>query len=305
MENPSVQPAASSAVMRLPKRLSYQRLISILKWIVYPLLILNFFYYLSDDLQTVQHTLDADSSLRKWFNALAPSFDQLAWVLLILVYEIETYWLDDDYDNRLVEGAMLLAKLTFVAFICNTIYTYAFYVSEIPGMLPIEGVRDLCALAGQDLSFYRNVTYTEITAQTCSTIPYSGTLYSYPSDPLVTDAAGRLEDAQLRVIDLIEGIVWLLILGLTELSVRLQERGIYKGALLSVDRRGKQLLYSLLILACIYWGVKGHFVYVWDEALWILSFLVLDNNLSIWRDDLADQDDQADASGALHTEHGS
>ena len=61
---------------------------------------------------------------------------------------------------------------------------------------------------------------------------------------------------------------------------------------MSVDRRGKQLLYTLLVLACIYWGVKGHFVYVWDEALWILSFLVLDNNLSIWRDDLADQDDR-------------
>ena len=51
-------------MLRAPRQLSYQRLISILKWIVYPLLIINFFYYLSDDLQSVQHTLDADSSLR-------------------------------------------------------------------------------------------------------------------------------------------------------------------------------------------------------------------------------------------------
>lgn len=291
-------PAGPSAQENARPRLSMQRTILILKWIVYPLLILNFFYYLSDDLQTIQHTISDESSIRKWLNALAPSLDQLSWVLLIFVYEIETYWLEEDFDNKLVGFLMLAAKIVFVAFICNTIYTYAFYVSELPGMAEIEGITDLCALAGQDLSFYRNVVYTDITAQTCSTIQYSGALYSYPSDPLVTDAAGRIEDAQLRIIDLIEACVWLIILALTELSVRLQDRGIYKGAILTWDKRAKVALYFMLVLACIYWGWKGHFVYVWDEALWILSFLVLDNNLSIWRDELAESDAGTQAAEA-------
>lgn len=271
--------------------ISYQNVILTLKWIVYPLLIINFFYYLNDDLNTVRHTLDGETGLRKWLNALAPSLDQISWIMLIFVYELETYWLDDDFDNRFAEILMLLVKLVFVGFILNTIYAYAYYVAEIDGLKIMEGVNDLCVLAGDNLSFYRNVTYVEITTETCTTIAYNAPLYSYPSDPLVTDAAGRLEDAQLRILDLIEACVWLVILALTELSVRLQERDIYKGAILTWDKRLKVLMYGLLVLACIYWGAKSHYMYIWDEFLWIMSFLVLDNNLSVWRDELeaADQ----------------
>lgn len=267
----------------------------VFKWTVYSLLLVNVVYYAHEDWTVAQHTLTDDASFLKILSAYAASLDVFAWMMLIFIYEVETYWLEDDFDNNIVLGAMTLGKLLFAGLIIQTIYSYSVIVLQIPGTAMIEGAHDICALAGQDLSFVRNLKYTEITPETCGSIAYAGDLYLFSNYPIVTDLAGFRENSFLEIFDLVEAVTWLIILALTELSVRLQSKGHYKGAVVMWDFRLRVIGYLILLLVSIYWGVKGHFVYVWDELLWITSFIALENNLNEWRQELREADETAAA----------
>jgi hypothetical protein len=45
-------------------------------------------------------------------------------------------------------------------------------------------------------------------------------------------------------------------------------------------------LYGFLVCNAAYWAWKGHWVYAWDELLWIGGFVAIEMNLSEWRDEI-------------------
>ena len=42
----------------------------------------------------------------------------------------------------------------------------------------------------------------------------------------------------------------------------------------------------MLIGIAIYWATLSHWLYVWDEFLWIAGFAAIEMNLSEWRNEL-------------------
>ena len=263
-----------------------QTFLSNLKWIIYGLLFLNLIYYGVEDWTSAQHTLTANATMLQQMSAYAASLDFVGWIVLILIYELETYWLEDDFDNRLLNGLMQTTKIVCYALILQTTYAYLVTAIGFKDVALVQGVTDLCAFAGQDLSFVRNLSYTAITAESCSSIPYSDALYRYPSEPVITDAAGLREEAALSKLDVIENLSWLCVIITTELAVRFQNKGYYDGLVIVWSKRVKYAAYLSIVGAAIYWISKGHYLYAWDEFLWIAGFTALDNNLSAWRDEL-------------------
>jgi len=71
-----------------------------------------------------------------------------------------------------------------------------------------------------------------------------------------------------------------------EMQVQLQDRGITQGRLLVFAHIMKLTLYSVLWFICAYWLYRGHWVFAWDEALWILGFVAIGMNLSQWRKEI-------------------
>ena len=47
--------------------------------------------------------------------------------------------------------------------------------------------------------------------------------------------------------------------------------------------RRTAVLYSILFLAAVYWGVKGDFVDFWDAFLWLVAFVFIEMNVFEWR----------------------
>ena len=45
-------------------------------------------------------------------------------------------------------------------------------------------------------------------------------------------------------------------------------------------------LYALILSLGIYWAYYGHWVYLWDELLWIFGFAFMEVNLEGWRDEI-------------------
>jgi hypothetical protein len=46
-------------------------------------------------------------------------------------------------------------------------------------------------------------------------------------------------------------------------------------------------LYGVLWSIAAYWAYRGHWIFAWDETLWILGFMAISANLSQWRKQLA------------------
>ena len=109
-------------------------------------------------------------------------------------------------------------------------------------------------------------------------------------DPVVSDVAGLELERDLAWADLAEVIIWLIILFAIEIVVRLQEKGVTGGAWITSLNRLKTVLYLSLVGIGIYWASLGHWLYLWDELVWIGGFMAIEMNISEWRDEILQED---------------
>jgi hypothetical protein len=136
------------------------------------------------------------------------------------------------------------------------------------------------------VSYVYNLEYTEINDQTCGELSGASQFYWVAEDPIVSDMEGLDLERDLAWVDLVEAVVWLLILLAIEIVVRLQNRGITGGVLISTANAVQIFLYLTLIGFGIYWATLSHWLYLWDELVWIGGFAVIEMNISNWRDEL-------------------
>jgi len=93
----------------------------------------------------------------------------------------------------------------------------------------------------------------------------------------------------------INAAVWLLVVLVLEIDVRLQEKNRFEGLALRASNVTKVVLYAILLVAAVYWGVYGDFVDFWDAFLWLLAFFFIEMNVVEWRKE--DLEGQAAPSG--------
>ena len=74
----------------------WHKIQQIIKWLVYALLIVNFGFYFIEDSRRAVFTLHAGSTFLDWTSAFATTIDESAWFLLLAMFEIETYVLEDE-----------------------------------------------------------------------------------------------------------------------------------------------------------------------------------------------------------------
>ena len=256
------------------------------KWTVYALLIVNFGFYVAEDWSRAAHTLHAGSSTLDWMGEFATSIDEMGWFLLLFMFELETYVLDDEDLTGWIVHTVRGIRLFCFVMIGHTVYAFSIVVIGLQPTVPVEGVADLCDMAGTDVSYVYNLEYTDVDEQTCGELSDESQFFWLAEDPVVSDMAGLDLERDLAWVDLAEVIVWLLILLAIEVVVRLQSSGVTGGALISTANAIKFALYSSLIGMGIYWASLSHWLYLWDELVWIGGFAAIEMNVSQWRDEL-------------------
>lgn len=270
-----------------------------IKIVVYTLLIANWGYYFWDDWQIANHTLRNGGTFLDWTAAFAVSIDELAWFALLLLFELETYALSDEALTRsrtlLMHGARLLCYL----FLAHTMYAYTVAAGDLHGVPPLPEGSHPCEMTEQEVSFGSNLAYTDLDAQNCHTVSTDTVFFLIEDGSIVTDTQGLITERRLVWVDLAEACVWLLILLAIEVQVRLQDRSIVKGPLVKTLGYGKLILYGSLWAAAAYWVYGGHYVYAWDEALWILGFTAIGMNMSDWKKEITEAEASASSSPAL------
>ena len=256
------------------------------KWTVYTMLIINFVFYIFEDWDRAIHTLHAGSTFLDWTSEFANSIDESAWFLLLFMFELETYVVADEDWKGWVAHTVRGVRLFCYVLISHTVYAYIIVVASLQPTVAVEDISDLCGLIGADVSYVYNLEYTEVNDQTCGELSGESQFYWLAGDPVVSDMAGLNLERDLAWADLIEAVVWLLILLAIEIVVRLQSRGVSGGAMISTANTLKVFLYLTLIALGVYWATLSHWLYFWDELVWIGGFAAIEMNVSQWRDEL-------------------
>ena len=266
---------------------SFGRL-ELIKLIVYSALLVNFVFYISDDLEIASHTLYEGSTFLETTRAFTTTIDLSAWFVLLSLLELETYWLSDDALSRMGWMSMHGVRALCILFLAHTLYAWAVNLNDIYSAIPIEGVNSLCQLVEADKSYTNNLVYTEINPENCSSLSSANQFYLIdpPTYFIVQDAAAMVIEKELAWADMIEAVAWVLIILIIEVIIRIQDKNISASKALAALLRLKTLLFMCLWMVALYWGYRGHYLFVWDEFMWIAGFYVIDMNLTKWREEI-------------------
>lgn len=255
------------------------------KLLVYSLLLVNFVGYINNDISIASHTAHDGWKWSDWTRAFATTLDESAWFILLLLLELETYLLSDEAFTktrvRIMHGLRLICFLA----IGHTVFAFSDTLLDL-NKAEMHVDTNLCEFAGDGLSFARNLNYAELDQTNCGVLSSDTQFFQFSQDQVLSDRAGMRAEWGLAWVDLVEVLLWLLILLMIEVMVRLQEKGITGGPVRRFAKGFKAVLYLGLWGCAAYWGYQGHWMFVWDETLWILGFMAIGMNLSDWRKEI-------------------
>jgi hypothetical protein len=259
----------------------------LVKWTVYSLLLLNWGFYAVEEFYIASHTLRQGGTFLQWAEEFATTIDEFAWFGLLFMFELETYALDDALKRRWVKYSVHGMRLVCYAFLAHTVYARINSMVDVFAVEPSPVINELCQAAGQDISFGENFRYEIVSAENCSALSSDSVFYML--DPsVITDRDGFALEKKHVLVDFQDAVMWLLVVWAIELAVWLQNRDITGGILMVVSHAAR-VGYAVLLANAAFWAWTGHWVWGWDQFLWIAGFWSIERNLSEWREEIREE----------------
>jgi len=272
--------------------ISSRALFQLFKYVVYILLAMNIYWFFDEESKAAVLQFSNGVSGADLIEAFSSTIDTAAWVVLLLMFELETYVLEDRHFTRLVTWSLHGFRVLCYAFIVYAFYGYIQNLIFTYDTALLAGVGNPCALLPAEWSWAVTLDeYAAITAANCATLSDASAYHQFQGMTAIVDASGLRDIRYLAWVDVINAGVWLLVVLVLEIDVRLQERNRFEGMALRISNGMKFVLYSLLFLAAVYWGFKGDFVDFWDAFLWLVAFIFIELNVFEWR-----QEEKAEAA---------
>ena len=258
---------------------------SVFKYLVYAALVANVALFFKDDWEAASHVFRDGMPFARIIEGFAPSIDTAAWVILLLLFELETCQLSDEALKRPI-GPVIRGLRA----LCYVVIGYAFtgYLGKALGfgLYVPAGAMDACALAMKQFALLVELDeYRVLTAGNCAGI--TGALFVNEQTRTLAEAGTLVQATRLAWVDVVNSGTWLLILALLELDVRPGVKGLFPGWFTAASLRAKYLLYAIIVCAMVYWGIFGTFLDFWDAFLWIAAFVFIERNVVEWERELA------------------
>lgn len=257
------------------------KLYQVFKYTLYAFLTMNVYHFFVDDQAASTQVFANGIAWGDFIQAYTATIDTAAWVLLLLLFELETFILDDDKIKGGLKWSMNVVRVVCYAFIIYSFFGYLIKFSMFLNASPLQ-IADACGLVGGSFTYLSELDeYLPFSNEMC------GAYNSVPLLQLVATEIISLQDnlveaRQLALVDVVNSATWLLVVLILEVEVFLQLRGDLTDRFLAVVKWFKIALYSILLLAAIYWGVKGSLIDFWDAFLWLLAFAFIELNIFEW-----------------------
>jgi hypothetical protein len=260
----------------------------IFRYTIYAVLTANLLYYLWEDILAFRY-LGPSATLGQILEAFAVTIDYVAWMVLIVLFELET----DFIPKEKFKGALKWA-FSGLLVACYVVLVYAFwgYVAALVDSYKFETFppEQVCSLVNEDYAWVTmEDRVAELTRENCGASSGAEVLKS-PTDKLVATPDVLSAVIWLQWIDVVNAGVWLLVVLFMEWEVMLELRNALSKRRLIVFKTIKGTLYLILLGDAIYWHIYGAFIDYWDAYLWILAFVMIDLNVFKWDDEAADED---------------
>ena len=222
------------------------------RYIIYSLLALNIVWFSRAELAASSALLEPATDWTTLLSAFSETLDTLAWVALILLFELEINVLSAERLQGRLKWLLSGLRIVCYTMIVSSLYGY-WAIWQMVTSVDATGVADACALADQGYSYLAGLDlYPALTSANCQSfvnLPLqliSGT--RIVATPAQLQAAG-----QEAVVDLINAATWLVVVIIMEAEIYLQLLGSAGASLrqrwLGISKRLLAPLY-LVLLAC-------------------------------------------------------
>ena len=257
-----------------------------LKYLTYALLTLNVFLFLQEELLAAEHTFIDNFELTDLIQMFSATVDTSAWVILLLLFELETSVIPDEKIRGAIKWSLHGIRAVCYIFIAYAFYGYLVELQTLYHVQVLSG--DPCARAGGGWSLLVDLDeYVALDPRNCDAIGRQ--LWRLAGFNIVIQQDVLHAARMLAWTDVINAATWILVVLVLEADVRLQLRGQLEGQVLAVSKMIKAGLYSTLFLAAIYWGFAGDFLDFWDAFLWLFAFIFIELNVFSWQAETSDE----------------
>ena len=263
------------------------------KYLIYTLLAINVYLFFSEEWLASKVIFASGITLDSVIEAFSSTIDTAAWLVLLLLFELETSVIDDENLKGKVKWTLHGVRAFCYIFIVYSLYGYMTKIGLISQFSPHQ-IKDLCTLAS-DWRFMDTLNvYNEFTKETCKTLSTTGTeFFSHEKFKIITNETKLSEVNALAWVDVINASAWVSVVLMLEIDVHTQLGNISSKFWEKYNRFVKVTVYGVLLIAAIFWGVTGNFLEFWDAFLWIVAFVLIEMNMFEWQAEVAERKRQA------------
>lgn len=262
------------------------------KYLVYSLLAINVYLFFSEEWLATSVIFSAGITLDNVVEAFSSTIDTGAWLVLLLLFELETYVIDDDKITGATKWSLHGVRAFCYIFILYSLYGYMTKVGLIYQFSP-QAITDLCTLPKEWKFMSTLNVYNEFTQETCKNLSVAGNVFfSHDGYKVITDANTLSAVKGLAWVDVINSIAWVSVVVMLEIDVHNQLGHISSKLWDKYNIFVKVTVYGVLFLAAVYWGVTGNFLEFWDAFLWIVAFVLIEMNMFEWQAEIAERNNQ-------------
>jgi len=262
------------------------RYYQLFKYTIYSLLALNVFIFLWDEWIASSHLFTQGVALYEIFQAFSATIDTGAWVVLLLLFEMETFVLPDEAIKRYKWPLHGVRAVCYI-FIVSAFVGYYNKAMDLFDVQPIS-VASACELVNGERFYMTTLDEFEPLSQdNCETLNLQSGLVELSGTDVISDGDALSDARWLAWVDVINAGAWLLVVLVLEFDVWLQLREALKGPAFVFSTACKVLVYATLVGALIYWGWAGALIDTWDAFLWLVAFVFIEMNIITWREETA------------------
>ena len=261
--------------------LTPQNLFHFFKYAIYILLAYDAVLFFEGDLAASAVTFGDGITWRNAIEAFSATFDTVAWVFLLLIFELETAIIPD----HLLKGWLkwVLKGLAGVCyfFIIYSFYGYIYKYGVVFDLVPFA-IDDVCSLIGTNFTYIVTLDEYLPLDQAACTAMNGLPLFQINGTEIIGVEPALGDTISLAIIDVVNAATWLIIVVLLEVEVYLQLKDRLTSRMLYVGKYIKGFFYAVLLYCAIYWGVYSSFLDFWDAFLWLVAFVFIELNIFQW-----------------------
>lgn len=252
------------------------------KYSVYCLLAYNVWLFFLEDFAASTHTYATGVAWWNIVEAYSATIDTFAWVILLLLFELETAVIADEKLQGSLKWGLGLVRGLCYFFILYSFYGYLSKYGVVTKLEPFA-VADICSLVGTEFTYAQKLDkFLPLTPDVCAAMQGVG-LQQIVGTQIIGTQEQHSVVFWLAVTEIVNAADWLVVVAVLELEVWLQVNGRLSERMLRANKYLKGVLYAILFACAGYWGIDGGFLVFWDAALWLAAFVFIEMNILEWQ----------------------